>query len=113
MHFVSWRKSPRVQAADLLAFEAWKALDHTVGPVKRTRRSWALLRATGQFETYSYGEQWFRDLKKDIDSGQLEKKVGFCEADYLRWLKDTNRRHSISNLFEFLAWINDRDKLSI
>jgi hypothetical protein len=32
--FVPWRESPRVQTADLLAFEAWKALDHTVGPVK-------------------------------------------------------------------------------
>ena len=49
--FVPWRKSPRVQTADLLAFEAWKALDHTVGPVKRTRKSWELLRATQRFET--------------------------------------------------------------
>jgi hypothetical protein len=24
----------------MLAYEAWKALDHIVGPIKRKRRSW-------------------------------------------------------------------------
>jgi hypothetical protein len=106
--FVPWRESPRVQAADLLAFEAWKALDHTVGPVKRTRKSWELLRATERFEVYSYGEDWFRDLKKHLDSGELEKIVGFNESDYKAWLKDTGRQHSISNLFHFLGWISNK-----
>jgi hypothetical protein len=106
--FVHWRESSRVQAADLLAFEAWKALDHTVGPVKRTRRSWELLRATGRFETYSYSEQWFRDLKAHLDSGELEKIVGFNESDYKAWLKDTGRQHSVSNLFHFLGWISGK-----
>jgi len=78
---VSWRKSPRVQTADLLAFETWKALDHTVGPVKRTRKSWELLRTTQRFETYSYSEDWFRDLRTRLSSGELEKIVGFNEAE--------------------------------
>ncbi len=104
--FVHWRDSARVQTADLLAFEAWKALDHTVGPVKRTRKSWELLRATQRFETYSYSEQWFRDLKAHLDSGGLEKIVGFNEADYKGWLKSTGRQHGISNLFHFLGWIS-------
>jgi len=105
--FVPWRESARVQTADLLAFEAWKALDHTVGSIKRTRKSWELLRATGRFETYSYSEQWFRDLRAHIDSGDLEKIVGFNESHYLEWLRKTGRKHSTSNLFHFL---NSMDK---
>ena len=73
--FASWRESARLQAADLLAFEAWKALDHTVGPIKRKRRSWELLRATDQFETYGYSEEWFKDLKAHMESGDVEKSV--------------------------------------
>ena len=42
--FIPWRESARVQTADLLAYEAWKALDHTVGEVKRRRKSWEALR---------------------------------------------------------------------
>ena len=107
--FVHWRESARVQVADLLAFEAWKALDHTVGPVKRKRKSWELLRATNRFETLSYSEEWFRDLKAHIDSGELEKVVGFNESDYLHWLENRGRKHSLSNLFHFLNWIGTND----
>jgi hypothetical protein len=101
--FVQWRDSPRVQAADLLAYEAWKALDHTVGPIKRKRKSWELLRATQRFETYSFSEDWFRDFKAKY--GELEKIVGFNESDYFDWLKQTGRQHNITNLFHFLEWI--------
>jgi hypothetical protein len=107
--FVPWRESTRVQTADLLAYEAWKALDHAVGPIKRKRKSWELLRATGRFETYSYSDQWFRDFKKQLDSGQAEKIAGFNESDYLAWLKESGRAHSVSNLFHFLHWINRRN----
>ena len=106
--FVPWRESSRVQTADLLAFEAWKALDHTVGLVKRTRKSWELLRATQRFETFSYSADWFRDLKAHINSGELEKIVGFNEADYKGWLKTTGRQHNISNLVHFLGWISNK-----
>lgn len=70
---MSWRESPRLQTADLLAFEAWKALDHTVGPIKRTRKSWEVLRATDRFDAIAYGEDWFRSFKSHIDSGKLGK----------------------------------------
>ena len=106
--FMSWRESPRLQTADLLAFEAWKALDHTVGPVKRTRRSWEVFRATQRFETLSYSEDWFRSLKSHIDSGELGKTVGFSESDYLEWLKKPGREHSISNLIHFLDSIGKK-----
>jgi hypothetical protein len=99
--FVTAREYPRVQVADLLAYESWKALDHTVGQIKRKRRSWELLRATDRFETLGYSERWFTDLKAHLDSGELEKKVGFNENDYKQWLKDKNRQHNLSNLFEF------------
>jgi hypothetical protein len=109
--FVPWRESPRVQTADLLAYEAMKALDHTVGPVKRKRASWEALRATDRFETFSYSEEWFSDLKRNL--GNLEQKVGFNQKDYEQWLKERKRHHDLSNLFEFIDWIRRRDdKLS-
>lgn len=101
--FVPWRESGRVQMADLLAYEAWKALDHSVGPINRRRGSWETLEATGRFHTVAYSEDWFVDLKKHIDSGELEKKVGFNEQDYLDWLKASRQAHSTSNLIRFLG----------
>ena len=108
--FIPARDSPRIQTADLLAFEAWKALDHTVGPVKRKRRSWDLLRATGRFETLSYGEAWFTDLKAHIDSRDLERRVKFNQGDYEQWLRDKRRHHDRSNLFKFIDWTRKRDE---
>ena len=108
--FVSAKRDPRVQMADLLAYEAWKVLDHTVGPVKRKRASWEALRATGRFETLSYSEEWFTDLKRHIQSGELEKKVGFNQNDYEKWLGQTGRQHNLSNLFTFLDWVRRRDE---
>jgi hypothetical protein len=35
LYFARCRESARLQAAYLLAFGAWKALDHEVGPIKR------------------------------------------------------------------------------
>ena len=96
--------------ADLLTFEAWKALDHTVGEVKRNRKSWEVLRTTERFGTYSYSYDWFRDLKRHIDSGELEKKVHFSEQDYIAWLSERHQKHNMSNLITFLDWIAKRDK---
>ena len=102
LSFASWKDSARLQAADLLAYEAWKALDHTVGPNKRTRKSWELLRATGRFEAVGYSDEWFADLKKHLDSGDIQRVVGYGEADYRAWLANSNRQHSLSNMFAFL-----------
>jgi hypothetical protein len=79
--FVPARECPRVQVGDLMAFEAMKALDHTVGPIKRKRKSWEVLRATERFETLSYGIDWFIDLQRHL--GELETKVGFNKQDYI------------------------------
>jgi len=108
--FMPWKESPRVQMADLLAFEAWKALDHTVGEIKRRRESWEVLRGTQRFETYGYSYDWFRDLKRHIDSGRLGRKVGFTEKDYLDWLSARGQQHNMTNLITFLDWTRKRDE---
>ncbi len=106
--FVSWRESARVQTGDLLAYEGWKALDHTVGTMKRTRGSWELLRSTGRFETFSYSEEWFSDLKRNFPN--LRKKLGYGPQDYKQWLEDNNSQHNISNMFRFIALTAKRGK---
>lgn len=78
--------------------------------MKRRRGSWEALRETGRFETISYSEQWLAGLKRHLESGQLEKKVGFNEKDYLVWLAERNRQHNMSNLIMFLDWIRKRDE---
>jgi hypothetical protein len=110
MSFIPWRESARVQTGDLLAYEAWKALAHALGEVKRKRKSWEVLRDTGRFETYSYSGEWFEDLNRHIESGQLGEKVGFSESDYMAWLKERKRQHNMSNLIMFLDWIRRRDE---
>jgi hypothetical protein len=97
--FAPWRESARLQVADLLAFEAWKALDHTVGPKKRKRMSWEVLRATNRFETLAYSKEWFEDLKKNM--GHLEKRAGFNETDYVKWLEERGQKHNVGNLISF------------
>lgn len=101
LYFARCRESARLQAADLLAFEAWKALDHEVGPIKRKRGSWDLLRATGRFATIAYTEEWFKDLRAHYDSGELQRISGVNEGDYRAWLLKRRRQHNMSNLLEF------------
>ena len=101
--FVPAKKSARVQTGDMLAYEGWKVLDHTVGPIKRARKSWEALRNTGRFETFSYSTDWFNDLKKHIDSGELAERVGFESGAYREWLKKKGRQDNISNMFEFMS----------
>jgi hypothetical protein len=109
--FVSAKYSARVQAGDLLAYEGWKALDHTVGPIKRPmRKSWEALRGTGRFETYSYSTEWFDDLRKHIESGDLTERVKFTPPDYGNWLQKAGRQHNVTNMFTFMDRIRIRDE---
>ncbi len=108
MSFVRASECARVQAADLLAYESWKVMDHTVGQFKRNRASWAALRATGRFETRGYSEEWFFDLKRYLQSGQAEKIAGFNEAQYRKWLADQNRLNNLTNLFTFISLQNEK-----
>ena len=108
-HFAYSRNHPRLQVADLMAFETFKALDNKVGPTKRPkRRSLTALVATKRFEVLAYSTKWFADLKKHY--GELEKKVGFNGCDYRDWLAKRGRLHNNSNLILFIDWIAKRDK---
>lgn len=97
--FAPAKYSARLQVADLIAYESMKALDHAVGPVKRHRKSWEVLRETDRFETFSYSEEWFLSLNDNMP--ELRKKMGFTQTDYNDWLKKTNRQHNLSNLIVF------------
>lgn len=102
------RKNPRVRVADLVAREVMKALDNDIGPVKRPiRKSWKALRDTGRFRADAFGEEWFRDLKKNYP--KLEESVGFTHQDYVNWVKARNCQHNITNMFLFVKDIAKRD----
>jgi hypothetical protein len=107
--FVSAKYSPGLQTADMLAYEGWKALDHTVGPKKRVRKSWEVLRASG-FETFSYSNEWFSDLQKHFQSGDMEQRVGFKPEDYKEWLQAQNRQHNVTNMFTFMDRMRAREE---
>ncbi len=97
------KECPRLQTADMIAFEGMKVLDNTVGPVKRPiRRSWQTLTSEGRFGAIAYSREYFVDLKAKMP--EVEKLVGFNQADYELWLKETNRQHNISNLIHFTDW---------
>jgi hypothetical protein len=107
--FVSAKYSARLQAADLLAYEGWKALDHTIGPEKRARKSWEALRNAG-FETFSYSNEWFSDLQSHMQSGDLEQRVKFSPKDYKEWLEKSRRQHNVTNMFTFMDKMRLRDE---
>ena len=56
------RDNPRIQAADLVAREGMKRLDHRIGPVRRTRRSLLALEQTNRFSFIELGREYFRSL---------------------------------------------------
>jgi hypothetical protein len=97
--FVQARECTRVQVGDLMAFESMKALDNTIGPKKRRRRSWDALVATQRFEAIAFGEEWFKDLRNKF--GLLEKHLGYSDRDFADWLIKKKRQYSLTNLFEF------------
>jgi hypothetical protein len=103
------KKNPRLQVVDLFARESMKALDNKIGPVKRPpRKSWEALDRSHKFQIEVYSDGWFDGLKRDYP--KLEEMVGFCEKDYLEWLKQRNRHHNMTNLILFIDWIARKDR---
>lgn len=101
--FLSSRKNPRIQAADLFAHEAMKALDNELGPKKRPiRGSWKCLRDTGRFLVCSFSYDYFRAAKADMEN--LKSIFGFIPEDFTAWLKARNRQNNLTAYFEFLNW---------
>jgi hypothetical protein len=99
----------RIQVADLLARETMKALDNRIGPVKRpTRKSWQRLLDTQRFQIDAFSMDWFKDLKRKMP--EAEKKMNMNRDMYLEWLRQRNRQHNVSNLFQFVDWTARHDK---
>lgn len=97
------RKNNRVQVADLFARETMKALDNHFGPKKRPpRKSFQALVETGRFHVEAISEEWFQDLKRQID---FDKELGPPE-EYRRWLKDNHFSHNTLSMFRYVEWRN-------
>src|SRR5438270_573547 len=60
IEFESSRKNLRIQIADLFAREAMKDFDNDLSSIKRVRRSWEGLKATGRFRIEKFDEGYFR-----------------------------------------------------
>ena len=96
---------PRLQAADLFAFESMKRLDNDIGPKKRPlRKSWLALHNTGQFWATGFSHKYFEDLKQTMP--ELEKLTGCNQNEYAQWLKQRKRQHSVSSMIAFTDWLN-------
>ena len=98
--FESSQKNPRIQVADLFAREAMKNLDNRIGPLKRDpRKSWIVLRDTGRFAIDELDEDCFAAEKQEWDSRLNIDNGRFNQ--YLEWLRNTRRKHSLSNVIWF------------
>jgi hypothetical protein len=105
LSFLCSRKNPRIQVGDLYPRECMKYLDNDIGPVKRPeRKSFAALRATGNFGADFYHRDYFKD--KFERSAELEKLAGFNQRDYENWLREQNIADNVSNRFRFLTFID-------
>jgi hypothetical protein len=108
--FGAAKECPRLQAADLLAYEGMKILDNKIGPKQRpTRKSWETLSASHQFQTTVYTRAWFEDIQRNMP--KLEEMTGINREMYLNWLGKRNRQHSISNLVHFTNWKGQQDRI--
>jgi len=103
------KDNPRIQVADLFAREAMKGLDNHIGPVKRRiRKSWQALLETQRFEVDAFSVEWFEDMKRKLP--ETEKKMDMNRDMYIEWLRQRNRQHNVSNMFQFVDWTARRDK---
>ena len=101
--FVCSRKNIRIQAADLFTREVMKAMDNHFGPVKRPpRKSYVTLVETGKFHAQAISEEWFQDLKRQID---FDKELG-PPQEYRKWLQENNFPHSTMSMFRYIEWRN-------
>ena len=101
--FACSHEQPRLQAADLFAREAMKALDNQIGPVKRDpRKSWLALYNTGHFHIDITSDAWFESLKQQMPL--LEETTGMSKSRYVQWLQTYGLQHNTTNLFRYVDW---------
>ena len=107
--FASSKENTRIQAADLFAREAMKALDNKIGPIKRApRKSWMALYQTGRFHVEVISKDWFEDLKRQMPA--MEATTGMSRKAYLEWLKSNNLQHSTTNLLRHIDSLEKQDQ---
>lgn len=105
--FESSRDNPRIQVADLFAYEAMKDLDNQVGPKRRpTRKSWQVLKETRRFQIEKVSTEHFGDPR--MDPLNLLKALGFTPENYADWLDEIGRINCHTAYFEFLIWHRSR-----
>jgi hypothetical protein len=93
-------KNPRLQVADLFAYEAMKWLDNQSGPIKRTpRKSWLALKGAGRFVLDLFDESFFATEKLVWNELPGLGKARYLE--YVDWLNKNKRQHNLTNVIEF------------
>jgi len=65
---------------------------------------------TNRFVTYGFSTEWFEDLKRQMP--EAERKMGMDRDMYIEWLRQRNRQHNVSNMFQFADWTAKRDRPS-
>lgn len=108
--FTSSRKNPRIQIADLMAYETMKDLDNRIGPIKRERRkSMAALNETRRFGADLFFREYFEDMQRKL--GELQAKdPNFSRTEYLKWLAKLEYQDTQNNRIKFLIWYSRREK---
>jgi hypothetical protein len=102
IEFESSRKNPRIQIADLFAREAMKNFDNDLSSVKRVRRSWEGLKATGRFRIEKFGEDYFKRLGENKEP--LNEILGITEGEYDRWVEEKRVPRCHTSYLKFLFW---------
>lgn len=109
--FMCSRKNPRIQIGDLYARECMKYLDNMFGPVKRpVRKSIQALIDTKRFGGDFYTREHFADMHRKYE--EIRRHAGFSQKDYLAWLDCNGLIDNVTNMFRFLSWLSEQEKLN-
>lgn len=100
--FVCSQDNPRIQIADLFAYEALKHAEREFGiSIRGPRRSWLAIKETRRFAIQTLGADFWAAISQLPDPHEL---LEFSDEDFQKWLDDTRRQRSLTNYFEFLRW---------
>jgi len=101
------RTNPRIQMADLVAREAMKDLNNSLGPVQRPRRkSISTLFTEGHFSFGVIDREYCSKWKESSDL------VPELADQYNRWLLTHKLADNMSNRIDFMAWLNSKNALT-
>jgi len=107
--FLCSKKNPKIQVGDLYARECMKLLDNIIGPKKRDKRkSMIALEDTERFGGDILSEEFFHHMHGMME--ELQRRAGYNQQDYLRWLERRELPDTVSNRFKFLAFLGKAGK---